>query len=75
MLVVKYSCKDCGIDRQPVLTTPRAEGQDIISFVGSVAASCRNDHEKRSPGCKPQTFSEIMIPAPDGAPIGSVNTH
>lgn len=66
-----YSCALCGLKRTRVKVTARGEDQGISEWMKTVGVELSIDHAIRSPGCRPKTLSEVMIPLPDeGDPIG-----
>lgn len=65
-LELKYSCFKCGVQRQPVLVRFREPGEDLMAWMKVATAATSRDHDKRSPRCRINTFSEFMIPAPVG---------
>jgi hypothetical protein len=68
MLRCLYSCKDCGVQRAGVDVPERADGQVVTEWVESVLImAIAADHNARSPKCRPETFSEVMIPVPEEA--------
>jgi hypothetical protein len=69
---LKYSCSLCGLCRVAVETAERVDGQHIGDWMRDVVTpTLVADHERRSPGCKPLAFTEVMIPMPDdGEPLG-----
>jgi hypothetical protein len=71
---LKYSCALCGITRVPCVVEERAAGEDIAVWMATVGEALSRDHDRRSPGCRPEKLSEVMIPLPDeGSAIGSRN--
>lgn len=78
MIEVKYSCRVCGLHRIPVMIEPRDEEDDVVAWVsGPMSIALVADHERRSPGCQPSEFSEVMIPLPhdESGWIGGPEVH
>ena len=73
MIELKYTCDLCGLRRVTCKTAKRKDGQDIGEWMKDVVTpSLVLDHEKRSPGCHPSRFGEVMIPIPpEGESIGT----
>ncbi len=71
MIAVKYTCDLCGLHRVTCSIEARKPGQDIAEWMGALGFALSRDHDKRSPGCKPEKLAEVMIPILDGQPMGS----
>lgn len=73
----KYSCGKCGIHRQVVTVRERKPDEDVVHWMEKVAAaSLSRDHDLRSPGCKITSFTEVMIPYPEGCTrVGGLPPH
>lgn len=66
-LVIRYSCKACGIKRAETLVTYRERGADIVDWMKqAVEPVLAYDHLERSPDCDTDQLSEVMIPVPPG---------
>lgn len=70
VIVCMYSCHLCGVHRVAV-NVPVRTSEDVNVWMDDVAIPALvRDHESRSPGCKPSTFSEVMIPMTGRAKVG-----
>jgi hypothetical protein len=66
-----YSCAVCGISKAHVKVPARLEGEGIREWLEQVAGvALAEDHERRSPGCHPNTLSEVYIPTTGAKFIG-----
>jgi hypothetical protein len=62
-ITCKYSCDECGLHRVEVTVPARPKSMDIARWVQNVAAyMVYADHSCRSPKCRSNTMSEMMIP-------------
>lgn len=60
---VKYSCDECGLEKAECEVPARAEDTDVRFWVEYICGSAvRVDHYRRSPGCRANTISNLMIP-------------
>jgi hypothetical protein len=66
MIIVKYSCKVCGLDRVEVSVPARnSPNSDVKAYVEqAIGQRVRRDHHRRSPSCLSDVMSEVMIPLP-----------
>ena len=71
---VRYTCGKCGIKRMPVEVDERDDGQDVIAWMATMTTELIADHERRSPGCRPLIFDEVMIPSDEQTPVGKAPT-
>ena len=66
-----YTCELCGIDHQPVDVPSRGASEDIVDWVGeTLAKAIYVDHSARSPLCKAEKISKVVIPMKPGEPVG-----
>lgn len=71
MLVIKYSCVQCGIRLREVKVPIRAEGEDVVHWVEqTVGHSIMDDHSRTSPYCKAVGVQDVMIPLTGARHIG-----
>lgn len=64
----KYSCCLCGVHRAEV-EVPVRTTEDVSTWMEKVCIpAIVRDHEARSPGCRPETLPELLIPI-DGRQI------
>ena len=73
-ITVKYSCKECGIvNRDVIMPARKDESEPIEQYMKQVVEDCLcEDHARKSPRCKTQNLSDIMIPLSEGKAIGCV---
>lgn len=69
---IRYSCQWCGLANVEIDVPSRNLDEDVIQWMNrSVTPGLMKDHEERSPKCRPQKFSNVMIPMEgDDQPIG-----
>jgi len=61
-----YSCNVCGI-KDAEVQVPARGAEDVIAWMnGTLTPHLVADHEQRSPGCRPQSLSQVKIPMPAG---------
>ena len=66
-----YSCKTCGIERQPVDVPSRDPSEDVVDWMtGTLARTIYVDHSARSPLCAADRISQVEIPMEPGEPVG-----
>lgn len=58
---VLYSCVPCGLRRVPVEVAARGE-EDVLAWMEKLGHLLATDHHRRSPHCRPESLTEIMIP-------------
>ena len=69
-VTLKYSCALCGVKRAEV-PVPARGPEDVVAWLkGAAIPVLMNDHARRSPGCRAQEFSEVMIPTTGTDRIG-----
>ena len=69
-ITCKYSCRLCGDQRVSFEVPIRRLDQDVIDWMERrITPAMLIEHQKRSPGCYPETMSRIEIPAPVGSPM------
>ena len=75
-ITCKYSCFQCGIQRQDVVVSAR-EGENVVEWLEKVCApALSRDHDRRSPHCHITKLDEVMIPIPAGTTkIGSLPSN
>lgn len=66
---VLYSCVLCGLRRVPCEVPERAD-EDVVAWMEMVGRALSADHDRRSPGCHPESLSEVMIPIAGTEKIG-----
>lgn len=67
-MIIKYSCKLCGIKRREVQVKPRdPRNQSVTSWMESIMFPLQFDHEMQSPSCPAKELSELMIPFAEDA--------
>lgn len=70
-ITCKYSCDECGLKRVEVQVPARPEAMEVTRWVKEVAAYViYADHSCRSPECKSNMMSEMMIPMTGAKVIG-----
>lgn len=71
MIKVMYSCNLCGLHKVVVEIEPRDPKQDVAAWMEKfLTPAVGGDHAQRSPGCHPETLSEVYIPVTGAAYIG-----
>jgi len=60
-ITVLYSCGLCGLTRIPVRVKARTD-EDVLVWMEGLGAVLSADHAQRSPGCRPATLTDVMIP-------------
>lgn len=66
-LVCRYSCHVCGIVDAKVFVPVRNADEDVEHWIEhTLAGTLGRDHTRRSPGCIPETLSDVKIPFPEG---------
>ncbi len=68
-ITVKYSCSQCGINRQPV-EVPARTSEDVVWTEQVMAPALSRDHDERSPGCVITKLSEVLVPMTGASKIG-----
>lgn len=67
MLELTYSCERCGILQRVVRVPYREARQDVIRWMKEVVeVALIQDHREHSPGCTPETLTDVKIPIPPG---------
>ena len=67
-LVVMYSCKQCGAERECVPVRFRYDSEDGIFYVKEVIGfAVGRAHSTAHPQCTAQSISDLRIPAPNDA--------
>lgn len=66
---VKYSCKPCGLHRV-VLPVEARQDEPIVEWMNALTVAVYEDHHRRSPDCKAETISEVLIPMTGRAKLG-----
>ena len=71
---ILYSCLLCGIKDASVLVDQREDAEDIKDWMEKVTYALCQNHDHRSPHCKPSSLSEVKIPISkdETAPIGQL---
>lgn len=64
-----YSCPDCGLQRVRCEVPTRVE-EDVIAWMNAALVHIGADHGRRSPGCHPKEFTDVMIPMTGANKIG-----
>lgn len=59
---VLYTCNMCGLVKIPVKVKAREKEEDLEKWMLQMGAELSENHNRRSPNCKPKTFTNIMIP-------------
>ena len=59
MIVVKYSCKECGAEKVEISVPTRREGEGVVAYVNEVARIVGIHHSHRN--CAAKTC-DLMIP-------------
>lgn len=68
---VLYTCNACGL-RKIAVPVPARGAEDVVEWVRNVMTpSLVADHRRRSFLCRPQTLSEVWIPA-NGERVGEL---
>lgn len=68
-VTVLYSCHCCGIRRQEVDVPARGE-EDVLVWMKTMGEHLSRDHHMRSPHCRPETLSDVMIPIAGTSKVG-----
>jgi hypothetical protein len=71
---VKYSCTACKLVRVVCKVRTRRHDEPISAWMPDLTAALVADHGRRSPGCRPKEFAEVMIPVMEGEPVGSMSS-
>ena len=67
-----YTCDLCGVKDREV-RVPARQDEDVVQWLGQIAmAALQADHEKISPGCRPENFTDIKIPVSGADKIGGI---
>lgn len=70
-----YSCTACGLVRVPCeVPARRPDEEDVRRWMDQTIRLVAADHQRRSPGCHPETLAELLIPS-TGDRIGGVTRH
>jgi len=63
MIIVHYSCHDCGLEKVPCEVPEREKSADVGDWVFRILTeSLAHDHRRRSPVCMAQRVHEVLIP-------------
>ena len=66
---VKYSCVLCGLMR--VSFPMQARGSEtVIEWMEKLLPLLEEDHRRRSPSCRADNFTEVMIPVTGTEKVG-----
>ena len=68
-ITVLYSCHACGLKRIEVDVLAR-ENEDVVAWMDAVGHKLSEDHARKSPHCRPQTLSDVMIPIAGAEKVG-----
>lgn len=68
MITMTFSCKECGLVKQPVQVPARETVEhDVVHYMKNVVTPIiADEHRRLSPNCKAETITDLMIPI-DGA--------
>jgi len=67
---VRYSCPLCGLVDTEIPVKARGE-EDVVTWMEeTVIIALANDHNARSPFCKPKQLHNIMIPIQNADRVG-----
>ncbi len=67
MLGIRYSCSLCGIEKAEVKVRFRESSEDVVAWMEQIVTPALvTDHAVRSPHCRPDSLSNVMIPVPSG---------
>ena len=58
---VQYSCNLCGINRATVAVQAR-EAEPIVDWMRTLTLRLQQDHGQRSPSCRADSLSEVLVP-------------
>jgi hypothetical protein len=64
---VKYSCFECGLYEVVCKVNARQPGEDVLVWLKKLSQALADDHARRSPNCRPLSFSNVMIPFHEGS--------
>lgn len=74
MIIVKYSCEQCGLKHRDVIVPERDPADDALKYVRDIVGDCvAADHAMVSPHCRATHIQELMIPidpSNPNAPVG-----
>lgn len=73
-VVIRYSCKECGIDRRELTVLARGQENVVEWLEGPCIHAIAWDHRKLSPDCQATEISDLMIPVA-GDKVGGAVTH
>lgn len=76
VILVKYTCDDCGVSGAEVRVRARRASEDIVNFIETaVSPAITADHRRRSPLCDAGVITKIAIPMPPGGRPGDPMMH
>jgi hypothetical protein len=67
-ITVLYTCKVCGIEKQPLAVPERAVAVDIRLWMDQTIRRVGQDHALRQPPCEAKAV-DLMIPVNDETPM------
>lgn len=60
---VKYSCQGCGLQRTECAVPVRNADEDVLQWLNGICIpEVTKDHESKSPHCRSEEMSELLIP-------------
>lgn len=68
-ITCKYSCHLCGLKAIEVAVPARGD-EDVISWMKALGKYLSEDHHAKSPHCRPDTLSNVMIPITGANKVG-----
>lgn len=69
-IIILYTCDLCGLEKQKLSIPQRRENEDIREWMRKSSIHIQSDHLKRSPDCKAEALSQLMIPITGAEMIG-----
>ena len=74
-IVVRYSCRLCGLLKVECLVPVRDPAQDVVRWMEQTGALLSADQRQRSPRCHPKELQDIMIPLTGRDRIGGPSVN
>lgn len=73
---VRYSCDACGL-RSVVVSVPArmSDDEDVAVWMDRTVRLTWQDHWRRSPHCRPETLTNLMIPVSGATRVGGVSVQ
>lgn len=67
---VRYSCAHCGLNRVTAQVPARVDEDVRVWFKKVMGRAIKNDHAARSPHCRSNHVTDVMIPMTGASKVG-----